>query len=520
MEYGLIKDTTMQGIADGLRAKCIIPSTRDVDMSPERYKTKYVTSDTDPTPTKQPDTSGENFNINIPGATYLKFVFNIGKVVSNSETKPLGTIRFYKDGFENIDLVIYPTTADVLTYVLDKAYGSEVRVSISNSGNGSSHTFATIFDVYGVETITNEVLPADMVEAINNFVVPVAPPEEALTITGDNNYRFAEGHWDWFIKAYGDKIKTFDISSLLNTFQRSKLERIPFTLNIKNCTSTAPFYMMTKLVEVPKLRGTISPTKGDLSSAIESCYMLRDIEDLVEPEMLDYFIEYKCTSPYSGPRASRVAYCSSLRRLPSWWTKFRINPESTSFYAYSYCGNIYNFSNCYALDEARNLPVWACNTTAAQTGNMFSNSFYFANRLKSLTFELIDGQPVATRWKAQVIDLTYNVGYADSTTKIFNYNSGITTDKEVKDDATYQALKNDPDWFTLKIDYCRYNHDSAVETINSLPDTSAYLASAGGTNTIKFRGNAGSKTDGGAINTLTAEEIAVAAAKGWTVTLV
>ena len=72
----------------------------------------------------------------------------------------------------------------------------------------------------------------------------------------------------------------------------------------------------------------------------------------------------------------------------------------------------------------------------------------------------------------------------------------------------------------MKPDYSRYNHDSAVETINSLPDTSEYLASAGGTNTIKFKGVAGMKTDGGAINTLTEEEIAVAAAKGWTVSLV
>jgi hypothetical protein len=64
----------------------------------------------------------------------------------------------------------------------------------------------------------------------------------------------------------------------------------------------------------------------------------------------------------------------------------------------------------------------------------------------------------------------------------------------------------------MKVDYARYNHDSAVNTINSLPDTSAY-----GTNTIKFRGIAGSATDGGAINTLTEEEIAVATAKGWTV---
>jgi hypothetical protein len=68
--------------------------------------------------------------------------------------------------------------------------------------------------------------------------------------------------------------------------------------------------------------------------------------------------------------------------------------------------------------------------------------------------------------------------------------------------------------FTQDYFYSRYNHASAVETINSLPDTSAY-----GTNTIKFLGASGSRTDGGAISNLTEEEIAVATAKGWTVTL-
>ena len=103
---------------------------------------------------------------------------------------------------------------------------------------------------------------------------------------------------------------------------------------------------------------------------------------------------------------------------------------------------------------------------------------------------------------------------------ITSFNSGITADKEVTDATTYAALKNDPDWFTCDVAYSRYNHDSAVATINSLPDTSAYLAANGGNNTIMFTGAAGSATDGGAINTLTQEEIAVATAKGWTVTLV
>ena len=155
---------------------------------------------------------------------------------------------------------------------------------------------------------------------------------------------------------------------------------------------------------------------------------------------------------------------------------------------------------------------------------MFNNAFKNCFRLKNIIFAAQeDGTPYEVSWKSQVIDLaTSPVGItsADSISNILNYNSGITADKEVVDDATYQALKNDADWFTANIAYSRYNHDSAVATINTLPDTSAYLASAGGTNTIKFKGESGSATDGGAINTLTEAEIAVATAKGWTVSLV
>lgn len=102
--------------------------------------------------------------------------------------------------------------------------------------------------------------------------------------------------------------------------------------------------------------------------------------------------------------------------------------------------------------------------------------------------------------------------------------------------AKYNDVKQFNDWHScgssyFKVTYndkqynpsiltARYNHDSAVETLNSLPDTSEYLATAGGTNTIKFKGVQGALTDGGAINTLTEEEIAVATAKGWTVTFV
>ena len=143
--------------------------------------------------------------------------------------------------------------------------------------------------------------------------------------------------------------------------------------------------------------------------------------------------------------------------------------------------------------------------------NKFIQTFNQCRHLKRMTFE-----PNQTaEWKSQVIDLSYYVGYGFLST-----NEGFSSTKQIKDDTTYQALKDDPDSWTSDINYARYNHDSAVETINSLPDTSAYLATVGGTNTIKFKGAQGAKTDGGAINTLTEEEIAVATAKGWTVSFV
>ena len=139
------------------------------------------------------------------------------------------------------------------------------------------------------------------------------------------------------------------------------------------------------------------------------------------------------------------------------------------------------------------------------------------SRLSAFTFVVNDdGSAKTANWNKQTLDFgsIYPVGYALYSVYVIN-NTNLTADTQVIDDISYQSLKNNPDWWSALPRYSRYNHNSAVETINSLPDCSAY-----GTNTIKFKGAAGSATDGGAINTLTAEEIAVATAKGWTVSLV
>ena len=347
-------------------------------------------------------------------------------------------------------------------------------------------------------------------------------PDEALNITGNCKYKFAYSGWDWFINNYKNRITTSNITNCENMFHTNQtLKEFPAVINIKDCTSLSyMFYNCIGFMTLPKIRGTIKWTN---TTSMENMFyfngLVRDMEDVFTPEMFDGFSQYKVTTKYSVPRAANFNSCSSLRKVPSWWFKCTLNPESSVFPYASYSLYSSTFNACSCLDEVVGIPVWKC--AAPQTDNMFNSVARDCYRIKNFTFATNDdGTPIVTEWKGQSIDLSGYVGYSTASYVITSYNSGITADKEVKDDATYQALKNDPDWFTTKVEYSRYNHASAVATINSLPDTSAYLASAGGTNTIRFQDAAGSATDGGAISTLTAEEIAVATAKGWTVTLI
>ena len=339
-------------------------------------------------------------------------------------------------------------------------------------------------------------------------------PEEAFTITGNGSYRFANDGWTWFIDNYGNKVIAKDITGAISMFDGCKsLKEIPFEINFSTKENKISvnnmFSMCNELTSIPKINNLRVDSMNDI---FHYCYRLRELPEDIG-DWFDWSYAENATSSFDGGKSSMFSSCYSLRSVPMSLLN-RANPKSYNSSSYFSSG----FSYCYVLDELINLPIPYNGTW---TGNAFNGCFTCCSRLKNLTFAMPDGQPYIMNWKAQVIDLSNKIGYA---IKVFdvtaNYNSGISGKKEVKDAATYQALKDDPDWFTLDAAYSRYNHDSAVATINSLPDTSAYLATAGGTNTIKFEGKSGSATDGGAISNLTESEIAVAAAKGWTVSLV
>lgn len=343
--------------------------------------------------------------------------------------------------------------------------------------------------------------PTEMANKINNLITI---PEEAFYISGECQYRFAFEGWDWFIKLCGNKIITENITDINHMFYYSGLDIIPFDLNLNSNSSVSlayVFYSAKNLIELPKINNLKIPL--NMSHIFEYCSKVREIpENYFDTWDLSSFnssTSLACSNIFNGMTSLRTI---SPKLLEPLWTM----GTSGSYVIYN---NMFN--SCSSLDEINGLAI----QNSTLTTNRFNYAFNKCGRLKNITFQKNeDNNPKIAQWKNQEIDLS-SVGTVDYEYYITDYNSGITADKKVINDETYQTLKDDPDWYSLDWAYSRYNHDSAINTINTLPNTSAY-----GTNIIKFKGEAGSATDGGAINTLTEEEIAVATEKGWTVSFV
>jgi hypothetical protein len=353
----------------------------------------------------------------------------------------------------------------------------------------------------GTELMTLDAMP-DEIRAIVSGGSEL--PEEAFVVTGNCTYRFANKGWDWFIEKFGNQITTQNIGEGANMFVSSGVTRIPFEINCATNNNYSYSNMFSGCLALEEISTINDMSPMSINSMFENCQQLRKL-----PEFKNFDTSKLLSYNYSNV-SSLFKGCNCLREIDFDTLKLFINPLTTSSYNVLYNGLA---SYCTSLDSLK-LPV----ILAAYTGNTFNQTVAYCTRLKNFTFETNeDGSPIAANWKSQAIDCSSGVGYA-SPANVANLlrNPDMTNANKIIDDASYQALKNHPDSWTMDEAYSRYNHDSAVETINSLPDCSA----SGSPNTIKFKGAAGSKTDGGAINTLTETEIAVATAKGWTVSFV
>ena len=308
-------------------------------------------------------------------------------------------------------------------------------------------------------------------------------------------------------------------------------------INVEGCRlgygTTEMFYQQKDITHLPQIVGnhllyTQSPPQ--CTRMFSECNHLQDIPDNYIGLMFHSGdgSSYIPDDMYTDTYPQEMFYnCFALRKIPK---TFSSTFNKKRFDKYNRTPQYQAFYNCFSLDEVVDFPVTDTqDINNPHTFNSLYGAFDNCQRLKRLTFKLEEQNhtegnetitvysPTTAYWKNQIINLAEGkIGYGNSG-RYYN-RTLFTADNCVKDDATYQALKDTEDWLTDDIAYSRYNHNSAVETINTLPQIPSDYTDAG--NTIKFKGASGSATDGGAINTLTEEEIAVATAKGWTVALV
>lgn len=455
-----------------------------------------------------------------PGASYIKLVYTTN-VNNDSYYIKYAIGEFTRDTFPTDGIVLEnvtePNTITIETDVISiRAYdyswsnrGYYIQATGYDAANNPIELEGSTIIEKEIE-VPNTYSSAEVASLIRELPSKPGP----IVLTGTCNYVCSGPVASSYLEHFGDTITTKELGNTQSMFANNSVRYIPFELNYTTTSTTdlsSLFYMCQSLRSLPKIN---NPKPTNISTMFRYCMRLREIpDDYFDTCNLNTSYFALSTSQYSGSNANVFENCYSLRKMPLSWLKY-MNPYVHYSYSYYYHG----FTNCYVLDELLNLPVPYIKAT--WTSNAFVNTFTNCYRLKNIAFETNeDGTPIVVQWKSQTIDLTRYVGYAQFLGYITDYDSGIpdAPPKEVWSDTYYNQLKDDPDWYTKDIQYSRYNRTSAVETINSLPDTSAYLATAGGTNTIKFKGASGSATDGGAINTMTEEEIAVAAAKGWTV---
>lgn len=376
--------------------------------------------------------------------------------------------------------------------------------------------------------VTTQFKPSQMAPAINAITGSGSSsiPSEALKYSGTLDYVFANNAWNWFIEAYGGLVSCTSVNSCIYTFGSTsnyvvQIENIPFSITFVKGWSYGDYddngqyttmygincnHMFDKCYVLEALPKLINFEPSNMNYMFSGCYSLKDISTLNDADY-KYIINY-------GNCGGMFYACYGLRQIPSELLA-KLQPSVNNAGIKRLILND-GFRSCLSLDELVGIPVDTGTQTI--TENMFNSTFSRLSRAKNITFiEPMNGTYVKDMWWSnQYIDLSQYVGHLyNGTSEISDLTrfGGFTEDTRITNDTSYALLKDNPDSWTTDKAYSRFNKTSAVNTIASLP----YIHSSGTANTIRFCGPAGSKTDGGAINTMTEEQVAVATAKGWTV---
>lgn len=330
-----------------------------------------------------------------------------------------------------------------------------------------------------------------------------------LKFSGDLTLFNTGGRFDRIINKYFDSVKLggwsengidYNVTDLFSAFNNSSLSAIP-PISIRGKVSVKQAF--SGCINLTQLPTFIQYTPS--AKIVELIYMFKDCASItnIPSAYLSSITGYDSNT--SNSTIGLFQNCLSLKEMLD-------TGICTSSVEFSYM-----FQNCCQLNKIVGLTM----PNTEFVSNKFTDMFKNCVMMSKLTFSGSGNY----QWKSQTIDFT-TCGYDTTTNHTYSTTMGgknFTFDsaKQVTDASTYNQLKDTADWWTADVAYSKYDRQSAITTIKSLPDTKNYLSSNGGTNTIKFKKNAGSaKGDNYNMSKLTASEIAVATAKGWTVSLV
>jgi hypothetical protein len=201
-------------------------------------------------------------------------------------------------------------------------------------------------------------------------------------------------------------------------------------------------------------------------------------------------------------------FCYGLRKPDLRYIK-RIGEFTSGSNGYSPYWNFVTYCSC--MDEVVDIPVIDCPKIKEYSVINVSG----LRRVKRFTFEVNDdGSPKKVKWSGVNLNTTeFGFGAYDA----YLYNDDFTQEDIINNNADYERNKNNPNACPNSRAFSRYTLISAIETINTLPDTSEFLKETGYKNTIRFSSSSGASTDEGAIENLPNDIAALAISKGWTV---
>ena len=343
------------------------------------------------------------------------------------------------------------------------------------------------------------IMAADMADAITNLPSGEVP---TIQVSSNMDYAFAHNMGQDLIRLINlgkINIITTGIISLNSCFYLNY--NTDYSKIIINCAPNRA--TSTELIILSKTFYFSHMTEGNEPTIIcpqTSCFGKMDgmFYDCDQLKSISDFTSYNENWDYiHNDTANNASYTSFVDMFRACYRLKTIDKNLLKrIYTKSPYANKLNsmFNSCYCLEKIEDLGFFHPDATINKFDltSTYYNPFKQLCSLKSLTF---DAKGAVRNYSNVKIDLSQEVGY--TATPIYKTTWNMTGGDSVATSV--------------------YNHDSAVETITSLPDCSAVSSPSAPTNIIYFKTGAGAETEGGNISDLTAEEIAIATNKGWSV---